>query len=415
MKFCVLTLGCKANQAESSYIENLFVRNFHDKVTLDERPDICIINTCSVTAKSDYQSRQLIRRALKSGARVFATGCYSELNSKEIRSIGIDVEIIKNSQKILYFLEQSGLITEIPPRVTTSDRSRAFIKIQDGCNSSCSYCLIPQARGASRSVPQEHIIRESVGLEEDGFTEIVITGIHIGYYGVDLSPKLSLAGLIEAILKSTSTVRLRLTSLEATEIDEGIISLMPDERMCNHVHVPLQSGHDDILKAMNRPYDTNLYRATIGKLHGAVENLSIGSDVIVGFPGERDGHFLETLEFLTELPLSYLHVFPFSPRPNTRACTMAGQVEENVKKQRVLTLRNLSAIKKQKYMESQSGRVLEAVVEKVEGRRRFGTTGNYLKIAFNFDGAAALKKSLIKLIVTGYTESYLLGKPISGR
>ncbi|MBF0319103.1 MAG: tRNA (N(6)-L-threonylcarbamoyladenosine(37)-C(2))-methylthiotransferase MtaB [Nitrospirae bacterium] len=412
MKFCVLTLGCKSNQSESTRIENTFLEGSHEKTHLEASPDICVINTCSVTAKSDYQSRQLIRRALKAGASVIVTGCYSQLNEAQIRQISTEIEIVNNEDKGSYFKDNFGHSPNLA--ATDNGHSRALLKIQDGCNSSCSYCIIPQARGASRSRTADEIIREAKGLEAAGFMEITITGIHIGYYGADLSPKMELSELIEELLIHTNKPRIRLTSIEATEISDRLIRLFGGGRVCSHCHIPLQSGHDGILKKMNRPYTTTEFRETVLRLSESADNISIGSDVIVGFPGETQDNFEDTYNFIASLPLTYLHVFPYSKRKNTKASEMPGHVEEGVKKQRSAALRGLSNEKKSVYMAAQTGKVLSAVVERVEEGSFGGTTGNYLKIeSKTVPGLDIREKQLVNLIVTGREKDRLAGKPIN--
>ncbi|MBF0457397.1 MAG: tRNA (N(6)-L-threonylcarbamoyladenosine(37)-C(2))-methylthiotransferase MtaB [Nitrospirae bacterium] len=414
MKFCVLTLGCKSNQSESSLIENILIENSHCKTSLEESPDVCIINTCSVTAKSDYQSRQLIRRALKAGASVIVTGCYSELNQPLIRQISKTIEIVKNADKDAYFKDKFG---HSPNPGTTAPgdhgNSRALLKIQDGCNAYCTYCQIPQTRGASRSRPVSEVIREAQAFEEAGFMEIVITGIHIGYYGVDLNPKTELSALIENILINTNNLRIRLTSIEVSEITDRLIRLYENGRICSHIHIPLQSGDDVILKKMNRPYNTSDFRRTILRLHSAIDNISIGTDVIVGFPGETHDSFNDTYGFISSIPLVYLHVFPYSKRKNTKAAEMPGAVDEGIKKQWAAHLRELSGEKKQAYMSAQAGKVLCAAVETIENGSFSGTTGNYLKIVSELvPGFEIRKKHLVNLIVTGQEDDRLAGKPV---
>ncbi|MBF0487816.1 MAG: tRNA (N(6)-L-threonylcarbamoyladenosine(37)-C(2))-methylthiotransferase MtaB [Nitrospirae bacterium] len=411
MKFCVLTLGCKSNQSESGLIEDLLVGNSHQKVSLEERPDVCVINTCSVTAKSDYQSRQLIRRALKAGASVIVTGCYSELNAHQIGQISKEVEIVKNEDKGAYFKDKFGPGTNL--RSTNYGNSRALLKIQDGCNASCTYCIIPQTRGASRSRPVEEIISEAKDIEAAGFMELVITGIHIGYYGVDLNPKIELSELIENILVNTNNLRIRLTSIEVSEITGRLIELFENDRICNHIHVPLQSGDDQILKKMNRPYSTADFRATILRLAKSIDNISIGSDVIVGFPGETHDNFKDTYGFISSIPLTYLHVFPYSKRKDTKAAAMSGAVDEGIKKQRAACLRGLSDEKRRAYMSGQVGKILCTVVERIEGGAFGGTTGNYLKIiSETVPGYEVREKRLVNLIVTGQENERLTGKLI---
>ncbi|MEO5357271.1 MAG: tRNA (N(6)-L-threonylcarbamoyladenosine(37)-C(2))-methylthiotransferase MtaB [Nitrospirae bacterium YQR-1] len=420
MKFSIITLGCKANQSETATIERAFLENFHTPVGLEQNPDICIINTCTVTAKSDYESRQLIRRALRSSGRVFVTGCYSETGESEIRQLGSNIEIIKNEDKTDFFkmkLATHGVMenTERPTVSATTFRSRAFIKIQDGCNCKCSYCVITRARGASRSRGVWDIVQEAAQWERDGFNEAVLTGVHIGHYGLDLKPpKVTLSTLIENILCNTGGIRLRIGSVEANEIDEGLFELLKDERVCKHIHIPVQSGDNEILKLMNRPHNTEQFREITTRLRREIENISIGTDVIVGFPGETDVHFENTYKFLSMLPLTYLHVFPYSKRKNTEAFNMSNHITGRIKKERASKLRTLSDNFKNSYMKNQQGRILKAIVERSDGALRQVTTDNYLKVTLQEAcNIPITEKSLISLIVTAYNGGSLTGNPIN--
>ncbi len=390
-------------------MENILVRNSHSKVLLEDRPDICIINTCGVTSKSDYQSRQLIRRAFKSGATVFVTGCYAELNQEEIRSMNQDIILINNNDKVLYFnkFKNKGLSKTLS---STSSRSRAMVKIQDGCNANCTYCIIPQARGGSKSREIEDIVDEIRNLELAGYNEVVLTGIHIGFYGQDLTPRVMLSDLVESVLKTTKRIRVRMSSTEVNEITDKIVDLMKEDRVCNHLHLPLQSGDDDILRKMNRPYMSMDYETTIFRLHKTIPNISLGADVIAGFPGEKDAHFENTYRFISNIPLTYLHVFPYSKRKKTRAFYLPDHIDWKTKKERAAMLRKLSEKKKKAFLENQIGRTLPVIVEKHDGSVYHGTTENYLKIIFY--SAPVREKSIINLIVTGRQNSHLMGKPL---
>ncbi|QWR77413.1 tRNA (N(6)-L-threonylcarbamoyladenosine(37)-C(2))-methylthiotransferase MtaB [Candidatus Magnetomonas plexicatena] len=415
MKFSIITLGCKTNQSETAALERIFQENSHKAVELEDHPDVCIINTCTVTAKSDYQSRQLIRKALKLSGQVFVTGCYSELNEAEVLQIDSNLKILKNKDKIYFFKGSatSGVKSLSPPE-TSSTRSRAFLKIQDGCNWKCSYCIINKARGASISRLMSDIAAEASAAESDGFNEAVLTGIHIGHYGLDLKPKVTLSLLIEHILSKTKKIRLRISSLEANEIDERLIELLKEDRVCNHIHIPVQSGDDEILSLMMRPHNTEKFKETIEQLSRDIENISIGTDVIVGFPGETDAHFENTYRFLSSIPLTYLHVFPYSMRKDTAAFTMPNQIAKNIKKERASRLRVLSEDFKDSYMKKQLGRTLKAIVESSNGALVLATTDNYLKVILQNDANILIKqKSLINLIVTAYTNNSLTGNPIN--
>ncbi|MBF0519517.1 MAG: tRNA (N(6)-L-threonylcarbamoyladenosine(37)-C(2))-methylthiotransferase MtaB [Nitrospirae bacterium] len=426
MKFAIITLGCKTNQSETATLERFFQENSYKAVSLEEHPDICIINTCTVTAKSDYQSRQLIRRALNLSGRVFVTGCYSELNESEIMQIDSTIKIVRNDEKIDFFrgLATPGIMglatTEVMENAeksavsTSATRSRAFLKIQDGCNWKCSYCIITKARGASISSTITNIVAEAAAAEDNGFNEAVLTGIHIGQYGLDLKPKVTLSVLIENILQKTKKIRLRISSLEAGELDERLFELLKEDRVCKHIHIPVQSGDDEILSLMNRPHNTEKFREITERLNREIENISIGTDVIVGFPGETDVHFENTYRFLQSTSLTYLHVFPYSKRKDTTAFNMTNHIAKSIKKERALRLRALSEYFKDSYMKGQPGRTLKAIVESNDGALVLATTDNYLKVILQNVADIPIKhKSLINLIVTAYTNNSLTGSPIN--
>lgn len=379
MKISILTLGCKVNQAESAMIEGNLRKHGISIVSLYEHPDYCVVNTCTVTAKSDYQSRQLIRRAFKAGAKVLVTGCYSELKPDEVRKMVGVHEIVKNSDK----LQIIKMLTNNTKSYSLCyfGRSRPYIKVQDGCNNACTYCIVQKARGRSRSVEVSEVVRQAVEFESEGYNEIVLTGIHLGVYGIDLIPKKNLSNLIRTLLDKTKIPRIRLSSLDVNEIDDEIIELLQEIRLCKHVHIPVQSGDNNILKRMHRKYTTDDYKTVINKIKTKITDISIGTDVIVGFPGEGEKEFKNTKTFLDSLPLTYMHIFPFSSRPNTVASQMPMYVSSSVKKERVNELKVLHTKKKQAYLNSQIHKILDIIIEE-QGNETYsvGTSSNYLKV-----------------------------------
>jgi threonylcarbamoyladenosine tRNA methylthiotransferase MtaB len=409
MKAAILTLGCRVNQSESELIEgNLRSKGF-SIVGLSEKPDYCIINTCSVTSKSDYQSRQLIRRAVRSDAKVIVTGCYSQLNAEDIDKIDNNIEIVDNYNKVNYFNALFGITS--CNDISYSSRSRPHVKVQDGCNYSCSYCIVPLARGKSRSVNIEAILKRINRFVESGFQEVVLTGIHLGSYGHDFNPQLKLSNLIKTILKETNIHRIRLSSLEVKEVDDELIELLQSERICRHLHLPLQSGDDRILKLMKRTYSSREFITTVEKIINRVPNISLGADVIVGFPGEGVIEFSNTKKFTEQLPISYMHIFPFSPRPKTLAAQMKGRIAESEKKRRFIELNELNIVKKTSYMSSQIGRTLEIIIEaKHDDTSLLGTSSNYLKILTSV--CRASKKTCMNIRVTQADGFVLRGTPI---
>lgn len=411
MKISVLTLGCKVNQAESSLIEGSLKSVGHSIVNISEKPDICIINSCTVTSKSDYQSRQLIRRAHRVGARVFVTGCYSELNRENVKSMEGVEEIIDNDSKLSIINMLTGKNVSSSLYFSAGGRSRLFIKIQDGCNYSCSYCAIPKARGISKSVNPEVVVEQAGNAVSLGYNEIVLTGIHLGTYGYDLQYKVKLSNLLRTLLKKTKIKRIRLSSLEVREIDDELLELFRDKRVCNHLHIPLQSGDDKILKLMNRTYDSRQFSLKIEHIYKKIPEIAIGTDVIVGFPGEGISEFQNTYSLLECLPISYMHIFPFSARPGTAASKMPDNTPSSLKKERVHVLESLNKRKKTEHMLKQVGKTLDVLVEKSSGDDICcGTTRNYLKILLPSNNYPC--GSLIYARIEGLKEGKLTGIPI---
>ncbi|MBA4374392.1 MAG: tRNA (N(6)-L-threonylcarbamoyladenosine(37)-C(2))-methylthiotransferase MtaB [Thermodesulfovibrio sp.] len=381
MKVAFVTLGCRANQSESDIIKESLELSGVTTVTLNDSPDFCIVNTCTVTRKSDYTSRQLIRKAAKQGAKVIVTGCYSQLNEQEVAGLPGVVKIvdIKNKYDIV------GLITHNTDSklvFATSSRSRPFLKIQDGCNFSCSYCTVPLARGKSRSEPLELLIERAAAIVEKGFSEIVLTGIHLGTYGKDLPDQASISGLLRTLLLQTSIHRIRLSSLEVNEINDELLEVVEDKRLCENLHIPLQSGSDAVLRLMRRGYNAGQFRKKIEAVAERLGRIGLGTDIIVGFPGESDRDFEETYQMLEDLPFTYMHVFPYSPRLNTDAAQMTGLPTFQKVQERIDRLKWLENAKKTTFMKEQIGKSLEIIMEEGEVHGMVvGTSSNYLKVA----------------------------------
>ena len=392
MRVSVLTLGCRVNQSESSVIKGTLEENGITIVDIKEKPDLCIVNTCTVTAKSDYNSRQLIRRAAKGGAKVIVTGCYSHLQKDKVRSMPGVIELVDNTRKY----EIVNLITGQETNLVFSrlGRSRAYLKVQDGCNFRCSYCSVPLARGRSKSVPLDEVVERVQAIEAAGYNELVITGVHLGMYGRDFPDKVSLKRLIKYILSCSRLKRIRLSSLEINEVDDELIELLQDIRLCKHIHLPLQSGSDKILQLMRRNYTSTEFSSKILKICSKVDNISVGSDIIVGFPGEGDEEFKQTYNFLQSLPISYLHVFPFSARPDTEASKMKNRTPDHTIKNRIDVLNELIRTKKDTYLQKQLYRVLDVIIEeKTSDGHAIGTSGNYNKVSMPI--RKAIKGSIV--------------------
>ncbi len=420
MKIAIKTLGCKVNQSESACIEGELRQNGHKMVDHTETPDVCIINTCTVTAKSDYQSRQIIRKAIRTGAKVFATGCYAQLRPEELSKINGLEAVFGNSKKNRIYQHIDSLSSgngkaevtkpaetfvdspETPLKLGSyhSNRSRAFLKIQDGCSFSCSYCAVPMARGKSRSLKEKDVLQAVEQLCADGYKEIVITGIHIGSYGFELRPESSLLKIVKKISADYPQIRLRLSSIEPQEFNTEFLSMIKHRLICPHVHIPLQSGSDKILKAMNRGYNTEFFAKLVNNIISECPDVSIGTDLIAGFPGETEEDFKETLDFLEDLPLSYMHVFPYSKRPDTRAAGMKGQVKSEIIKKRVNIALELAKKKKNDYLTRYLGKRLNVIVERKEVTGGFyrAISDNYIRLLVRADRALAGRMIDVKAV-----------------
>ncbi len=413
MKVALLTLGCKANQAEFDEIESMLKARGHQIVGLEDAPAFCLINTCSVTAKSDYQSRQLIRRAARAGAEVLVTGCYSELNPSAVKGIEGVKEIIKNAEK-------QNIIGHINTTVSSnashnpskSSKSRYFLKIQDGCDHACSYCLIPRARGRARSFGPAELITKIRLAENAGYSEAVLTGIHIGLYGVDFKGKYRLTELVREILEKTEIKRIRLSSLEVNEITPALIDIMKTGRLCPHLHIPLQSGDDRVLSLMKRPYSVARFREKVEMVLSRVPLIGLGTDVIVGFPGEGEREFENTRRLLEELPFTYMHVFPYSERPGTMAVELLPKVGQKEKKDRAAVLRQLSLAKRRDFIKRLKNVDLDVLFERRTPSGYTGTASNYIKVFTPFKGELPLK-CLVNVRILGQIGELALANPIT--
>lgn len=418
----ITTLGCKINQFESAAMTQALEQNGYSMVPFSDKADIYVINSCTVTAKTDAESRRLIRRAtrLNPDARVVVTGCYAQMNGEELLKLaGVNL-ILGNSEKkeIVGFLEgmddqPRAVVSDISrektgetaPLETFAEHTRAFLQVQNGCDARCAYCIVPYARGASRSVAVQEALDGMAAFAAQGFQEIVLTGIHLGAYGLDLAPATDLFGLMQKAQDQGAVRRLRIGSVEPTEVSRQLIDFMARSPMvCPHLHLPLQSGSDSVLSRMNRGYDTALFREVVQSLASAMPEVCIGSDVIAGFPGESDREFDETYRFIDSLPLAYLHVFPFSQRPGTPAATMTPQVHPKAIKERAEALRVLSERKKSDYAAGFVGRELQVLVQKGEK----GLSRNYLTVLI--EESKGLVNREVTVRVTGAKGGELTGR-----
>lgn len=409
MRISLLTLGCKVNQAETSEMENSLCGKGHRIVAMDESPELCIINTCTVTAKSDYQSRQLIRRAHKAGAKVIVTGCYAELNAGRVAGME-GVEVVVSNENKGNIINMIGAESESDKLNNLGRRSRFMLKVQDGCDDACSYCVIPRARGRSRSLSPDRVIEGIEKAVSAGYKEVVLSGIHLGHYGLDIGTTLS--ALVREIIDRSSLARLRLSSIEITEINDDLLRLFESKRLCRHLHVPLQSGDDEVLRLMNRRYDSAYFSELIKRIGEVYRDMAIGTDVIAGFPGEDEEKFNNTLELISGLPFTYIHAFPYSGRPGTAATSMTDNVSDAVKKGRVRILRGLSLKKRDDFIKKlmANQEMLEVLIEEESEGLLVGTSGNYLKV--HIPKRENTLRSIVPVRLSGLAAGGAYGKPI---
>lgn len=429
-KVALTTLGCKVNQCDSAALAcSLAAANF-ELTQFNAFADAYIINTCTVTAFADFQARQLIRRAFRKNplARIIVTGCYAQTQPATLGKLeGVTFVVSnENKQQIADLLSKaiygdwrnSPRATALPKQsfpaaAGLTGRTRAFLKIQDGCDAFCSYCIVPLARGASRSLSFSGV-QEGVGhFISQNYQEIVLTGIHLGNYGQDLHPQINLSDALEILLDQYPDVRFRLSSIEPNEISDKLLALFGQKQnLCPHLHIPLQSGDDQILQAMKRQYNVAQYRLLIEKAVQAADNISIGADVMTGFPGEDEKEFCRTLEFLADLPVSYLHVFTYSERPGTAARHLGPKVPEKIKKERAALLRDLSKKKKDAFARRFLGKTLPVLVEQTRDKKTGlykGFSHNYLSVLVD-DASSDSVNKLVDVQIKHYCEERLLGK-----
>ncbi len=389
MRIAFATLGCKINQYETDLLRQDFLSSGNTIVSFDDKADVYVINTCSVTAKSDSQCRQVIRSAVRrgQGAKVVVTGCFAETRPEEIRSIpGVDF-VFGNGNKmaIAHQLMSSESAEQGRASVgtrTVRSRTRGFLKIQDGCDNQCSYCIVPSARGKSRSEAPSAVFAGFERLVNEGYPEIVLTGIHIGTYGNDLAERTDLTEMITSLMSRRGRARIRLSSIEPREVTAGIINLLGNG-LCRHLHIPLQSADDGILASMKRNYTAGFYQNLLAKIKSAIPGTALGADVMVGYPGEGEAEFQNTLGLVEKAPLTHLHVFSFSPRPGTIAASMKNQGPETTKKKRSAALRTLGLEKNAAFRQHNHGAVLQAIVEDKEDPVTglfSGLTDNYIRV-----------------------------------
>ena len=428
MRIAITTLGCKINQYDSAVIQSR-LEDHHSVVPFEETADCYIINTCTVTDRADWEARQLVRRARRRNpkAKILMTGCYAQVNPDEVARVsGVDYVVGLNRLDDLMRFVANDSATDT--RVAVSDvkrergvpvigtralpgHTRAFLKIQEGCNYSCTYCIIPAARGLSRSVEPREVMEQVRQLAGSGYKEIVLTGIHLGGYGQDLQPKIDLTQLVEMIAASGLISRLRLSSLDPREVPDRLIELIASsDVICPHLHICAQAGDDEILKKMRRNYDTRYYHDLLARVRERLPEAALGSDIIVGFPDESEQQFERSLEYFASLPLTYFHVFPYSTRRGTPAASFAHHVPVDSKKMRASRMRDLGVQKRSAFCSSFVGGQLSVLIEeKIDGKTGFrrGFTRNYLPVRVRADGELTNHEATVEL--TGFENGCLTG------
>ena len=433
-KIAFYTLGCKVNQADTASMENLFLRSGHQLVSFDGEADVYIINTCVVTNTGQRKSRQTIHRAIRKNpnALIVVTGCYPQTAAEEVKAIaGVDMIIGNQDRAQIVQLVEERLAhrqtdtLDAVHKLTAStafeemaagditDKTRAFLKIQEGCNQFCTYCIIPYARGPLRSRSLESIRTETQRLISAGFKEIVLIGIHLGCYGKENPNGPTLYDAVKTVLDVPGVQRLRLGSLESVEVEPRLLTLMQeDARFCRHLHLPLQSGCDKTLQAMHRPYTTAKFKTLLADIKTKVPDIAITTDVIVGFPGETEADFETTCKFAESCGFSKMHIFPFSARKGTPAEKFAGAVTEAVKKERADILGRIDETMHKTFLQAMVGQNAEVLFEQPAGEDYFeGLTGNYQRV-FVKSGGRNLGGEILPVKITAFDGEKLLGEII---
>ena len=433
-KIAFYTLGCKVNQSDTASMEGIFRRAGYEVVDFGSPADVYLINTCVVTNTGQRKSRQIINRAVRHNplSLIVVTGCYPQTAPEEVRAIaGVDV-IIGNQERarIVELVEQAleNKQTEILDNVqkmtvdtkfeelgvgTETDKTRAFLKIQEGCNQYCTYCIIPYARGPLRSRSLESIRSEVAKLVEAGYKEVVLIGIHLGCYGKELAKEgkhITLYDAVQAVLSVEGMCRVRLGSLESVEVEPRLLELMANEpRLCKHLHLPLQSGCDKILQSMHRPYDTARFTQLLQQIRAQVPDVAITTDIIVGFPGETEEDFATTLAFAEKCGFAKMHIFPYSKRKGTPAEKMPNQVDEAVKGERAARLAAVDEKLHQAMLKQMVGKTEEVLFEQpVDAVHMEGLCGPYLRVVV--PGTSELANTIAQVKITGIVDDWLTGE-----
>ncbi len=430
LRVAVTTLGCKVNQYDSACIETQLRAAGCELVPFEPGADVYVVNTCTVTDRADAEGRQVARRARRFNprGRVILTGCFAQVNPAGAALPEVDHvvglnrlpdlvravrgELDRASERLLVNDLRTARQVRTLGAETFTGQTRAFLKIQEGCDLFCSFCIVPFARGRSRSVPPRDVSRQILRLADRGFQEVVLTGVHLGGYGADLEPRLTLCDLLEMLLERADVSRLRLSSIDPPEVSDRLLGLLErDDRLCPHLHIPIQAGHDVVLRRMRRLYETALVRTVLDEVRRRVPHAAIGTDVIAGFPGETDAQFAAATEFLDRLPLTYLHVFPYSRRSGTTAAKFAEAVARPVVAARAKRLRELGEAKRTTFAQQLIGETVRVLVESAPAAGVglcSGYSRNYQRT--EFPGAAVLQNREVAVCVAAVRGATLAGR-----
>lgn len=432
MKIAFSTLGCKINQYDSALMQESLREGFQ-VVSFDDIADVYVINTCTVTAKSDYQSRQLVRRAINKNekAKIIVAGCYPQSNPDVFMSIkGVDL-ILGNQEKLELKKYLQIIEKESAPKIyvdklnsdetfvhsdikTFPNRTRAVLKVHDGCSSYCAFCIVPYVRGKARSARPEWVIAQIINFVDSGYKEVVLSGVNLGSYGIDMTPQMSLSSLVKEILEETEIQRIRISSVEPEDVTDELIDLVASEhRICKHLHLPLQSGDDTILSKMKRKYDSAYFKNLVLKIKDRIPDIGLGTDIIAGLPGEDEMAFENSAKMVEKLPFTYLHVFTYSKRRGTEAFSFNEQVSEQVKKERSRKLIEIGKKKTTAFKEGYINKVLDTLIEGEKDKKTGmlkGITGNYLRVLIKDEGIDLKNRIIFIRVVKIDNAGQLIGE-----
>jgi threonylcarbamoyladenosine tRNA methylthiotransferase MtaB len=426
------TLGCRLNQVDTQQIQTMLEARGFRTVGFDEPADVVVVNTCTVTARAELSDRRTIRRAARVSpqAKLVVTGCWAQTSPGEVAGMA-DVDLVvgnADKHRLPELLDRVGAervqvsnigevrAVEVTPAARLGGRSRAFLKVQDGCQHRCAFCVVPLARGSSRSLEPKVVLDQARQLVEAGHPEIVLTGVDLGHYGADLVPRTSLAELVRSLGDIPGLRWVRLSSMLPAYFTPELLEIATSSPVvAPHFHIPLQSGSDRVLKAMRRPYNTRMYRELVERLAAARPRLGLGADVIAGFPGETEADFAETVAYVRDLPFSYLHVFPYSARAGTEATRLPGQLDSRVTTRRSAILRDIGRAKSDAFRRGLIGHVEDVLVLETPDRGTgglVGLTGNFVEAVFS--GPPQLVRTLTTIRVTGVQDDRTIGELEAG-